>query len=239
MEVSSRGPNLTYSSSSLDPQGFKSRLQISIGSGNVGGIVTSRTRPNNMSKSTGSQFFYLSYSDFLHFKLFYCTKFQIGLPGNSVINCTSSGKTPQYKRFTCNTSAPNTPSASMAKDITSSSSLPVTPTENLDLGVDEIDSGKTNQYQYILNQGIPLKKKLMKYLIIIKIIYIILVDDSKKNLLLEQLERKDRLSRALNNEIKKLEEMKKEVENFSKPVDPNISPQVDKVKKIHDLFLLI
>lgn len=45
IDIRSQGSSLTYSSSSLDPRGFQSRLQISIGAGAVGGVAAARIRP--------------------------------------------------------------------------------------------------------------------------------------------------------------------------------------------------
>ncbi|CAK9833630.1 TGF-beta-activated kinase 1 and MAP3K7-binding protein 2 [Anthophora retusa] len=45
IDIRSQGSSLTYSSSSLDPRGFQSRLQISIGAGAVGSVAAARIRP--------------------------------------------------------------------------------------------------------------------------------------------------------------------------------------------------
>jgi len=45
IDIRSEGSSLTYSTSSLDPRGFQSRLQISIGPGSVGSIAAARIRP--------------------------------------------------------------------------------------------------------------------------------------------------------------------------------------------------
>lgn len=45
IDIRSQGSSLTYSSSSLDPRGFQSRLQISIGAGAIGGVAAARIRP--------------------------------------------------------------------------------------------------------------------------------------------------------------------------------------------------
>ncbi|XP_018046919.1 PREDICTED: TGF-beta-activated kinase 1 and MAP3K7-binding protein 2 isoform X1 [Atta colombica] len=45
IDIRSEGSSLTYSTSSLDPRGFQSRLQISIGPGNVGSVAAARIRP--------------------------------------------------------------------------------------------------------------------------------------------------------------------------------------------------
>lgn len=44
IDIRSEGSSLTYSTSSLDPRGFQSRLQISIGPGNVGSVAAARIR---------------------------------------------------------------------------------------------------------------------------------------------------------------------------------------------------
>lgn len=48
IDIRSEGSSLTYSTSSLDPRGFQSRLQISIGPGNVGSVAAARIRPPMM-----------------------------------------------------------------------------------------------------------------------------------------------------------------------------------------------
>ncbi|XP_070524575.1 TGF-beta-activated kinase 1 and MAP3K7-binding protein 2 isoform X3 [Cardiocondyla obscurior] len=45
IDIRSEGSSLTYSTSSLDPRGFQSRLQISIGPGSVGSVAAARIRP--------------------------------------------------------------------------------------------------------------------------------------------------------------------------------------------------
>ncbi|XP_066597356.1 TGF-beta-activated kinase 1 and MAP3K7-binding protein 2 isoform X2 [Prorops nasuta] len=45
IDIRSQGSSLTYSTSSLDPRGFQSRLQISIGPGSVGSVAAARIRP--------------------------------------------------------------------------------------------------------------------------------------------------------------------------------------------------
>lgn len=45
IDIRSQGSSLTYSTSSLDPRGFQSRLRISIGPGSVGSVASARIRP--------------------------------------------------------------------------------------------------------------------------------------------------------------------------------------------------
>lgn len=104
IDIRSEGSSLTYSTSSLDPRGFQSRLQISIGPGNVGSVAAARIRPP-MAVPT-------------HSLLSTQTNLQRppGLP---------PGPPSQLPRPT--TSAPTTPSMPSATNIVPTCSLPTTP----------------------------------------------------------------------------------------------------------------
>ncbi|XP_043281230.1 TGF-beta-activated kinase 1 and MAP3K7-binding protein 3-like isoform X2 [Venturia canescens] len=107
IDIRSQGSSLTYSTSSLDPRGFQSRLQISIGPGSVGSVASARIRP------------------------------PMGLPRpNSLVphHQTSQQRPPglpagppsQLPRPTTTTSAPTTPSAPVT-NLVQPISLPTTP----------------------------------------------------------------------------------------------------------------
>nr|XP_012220926.1 PREDICTED: TGF-beta-activated kinase 1 and MAP3K7-binding protein 2 isoform X3 [Linepithema humile] len=104
IDIRSEGSSLTYSTSSLDPRGFQSRLQISIGPGNVGSVAAARIRPP-MAVPT-------------HPLLSTQTSLQRppGLP---------PGPPSQLPRPT--TSAPTTPSVPPSTSIVPTCSLPTTP----------------------------------------------------------------------------------------------------------------
>ncbi|XP_031832626.1 TAK1-associated binding protein 2 isoform X2 [Nomia melanderi] len=108
IDIRSQGSSLTYSSSSLDPRGFQSRLQISIGAGAVGSVAAARirppmgpSRPNSLIPpvQTGPQR-------------------PPGLP---------AGPPSQLPRPTTTMSAPTTPSVPSATNIVPLISLPTTP----------------------------------------------------------------------------------------------------------------
>ncbi|XP_076293010.1 TAK1-associated binding protein 2 isoform X6 [Lasioglossum baleicum] len=108
INIRSQGSSLTYSSSSLDPRGFQSRLQISIGAGAVGSVAAARirppmgpSRPNSLIPpvQTGPQR-------------------PPGLP---------AGPPSQLPRPTTTMSAPTTPSVPPATNIVPLISLPTTP----------------------------------------------------------------------------------------------------------------
>ncbi|XP_020281308.1 TGF-beta-activated kinase 1 and MAP3K7-binding protein 2 isoform X2 [Pseudomyrmex gracilis] len=102
IDIRSEGSSLTYSTSSLDPRGFQSRLQISIGPGNVGSIAAARIRPpmtNLLPTQTSPQR-------------------PPGLP---------PGPPSQLPRPTTTMSAPTTPSVPPTTNIVPTCSLPTTP----------------------------------------------------------------------------------------------------------------
>ncbi|XP_015439261.1 PREDICTED: TGF-beta-activated kinase 1 and MAP3K7-binding protein 3 isoform X2 [Dufourea novaeangliae] len=109
IDIRSQGSSLIYSTSSLDPRGFQSRLQISIGAGAVGSVAAARIRPPMgpirpsslipPPVQTGSQR-------------------PPGLP---------AGPPSQLPRPTTTMSAPTTPSAPSTTNIVPLISLPTTP----------------------------------------------------------------------------------------------------------------
>ncbi|KAG7210096.1 hypothetical protein KM043_011664 [Ampulex compressa] len=108
IDIRSQGSSLTYSSSSLDPRGFQSRLQISIGPGSIGSVAAARirppmapSRPNSLipPAQTGPQR-------------------PPGLP---------AGPPSQLPRPTTTMSAPTTPSVPSTMNIVPPNSLPTTP----------------------------------------------------------------------------------------------------------------
>ncbi|XP_029175914.1 TGF-beta-activated kinase 1 and MAP3K7-binding protein 2 isoform X2 [Nylanderia fulva] len=113
IDIRSEGSSLTYSTSSLDPRGFQSRLQISIGPGNVGSVAAARIRPpmaNSLLSSTQTS-----------------PQRPPGLP---------PGPPSQLPRPTTTTmSAPTTPSVPPTTNIVPICSLPTTPSVPATIGI--------------------------------------------------------------------------------------------------------
>ncbi|XP_070166330.1 TGF-beta-activated kinase 1 and MAP3K7-binding protein 3 isoform X1 [Polyergus mexicanus] len=113
IDIRSEGSSLTYSTSSLDPRGFQSRLQISIGPGNVGSVAAARIRPpmaNSLLPSTQTS-----------------PQRPPGLP---------PGPPSQLPRPTTTTmSAPTTPSVPPTTNIVPICSLPTTPSASTMIGI--------------------------------------------------------------------------------------------------------
>ncbi|KAH0946717.1 hypothetical protein HN011_000526 [Eciton burchellii] len=107
IDIRSEGSSLTYSTSSLDPRGFQSRLQISIGPGNVGSIAAARIRPPMVPNRPNSLLPPIQTSP----------QRPPGLP---------PGPPSQLPRPTT-MSAPNTPSIPSTTNIVPTCSLPTTP----------------------------------------------------------------------------------------------------------------
>lgn len=147
IDIRSQGSSLTYSSSSLDPRGFQSRLQISIGPGSVGSVAAARirppmgpSRPNSLLPpvQAGSQR-------------------PPGLP---------AGPPSQLPRPTTTMSAPTTPSVPSTTNIVSSSSLPTTPsgpmtTSSPSSPVGERIPANSEQNRSPLNQVAEKQRKLV------------------------------------------------------------------------------
>ncbi|XP_076241717.1 TAK1-associated binding protein 2 isoform X2 [Calliopsis andreniformis] len=147
IDIRSQGSSLTYSSSSLDPRGFQSRLQISIGAGAVGSVAAARirppmgpSRPNTLvpPAQTGPQR-------------------PPGLP---------AGPPSQLPRPTTTMSAPTTPSVPSMMNIIHPSSLPTTPsgpttTSPPSSPIGERTQANSDQNRSPLNQVAEHQKKLV------------------------------------------------------------------------------
>ncbi|XP_074107416.1 TAK1-associated binding protein 2 isoform X2 [Cotesia typhae] len=182
IDIRSQGSSLTYSTSSLDPRGFQSRLQISIGPGNVGSVAAARirppmgTRPNNLIPvASGSHK-------------------PPGLP---------AGPPSQLPRPTTTMSAPTTPSAPAIGIVSNPSSLPATP------------SGPVSSFP-----SIPYKDAISVDLTRLSLHQ---VSESQKQLITEQLVRKERLTRELKLEKGRLEALRREIHAIQGPVYPIVS----------------
>ncbi|KAK9299595.1 hypothetical protein QLX08_007408 [Tetragonisca angustula] len=147
IDIRSQGSSLTYSSSSLDPRGFQSRLQISIGAGAVGGVAAARIRPPMGPIRPNSLI----------------PPVQIGPqrpPGLPV------GPPSQLPRPTTTMSAPTTPSVPSTTNIVHPISLPTTPsgpttTSPPSSPIGERISANIDQNQSLLNQVAEHQKKLV------------------------------------------------------------------------------
>ncbi|XP_068983951.1 TGF-beta-activated kinase 1 and MAP3K7-binding protein 3-like isoform X5 [Bombus flavifrons] len=202
IDIRSQGSSLTYSSSSLDPRGFQSRLQISIGAGAVGGVAAARIRPpmgpirpNSLIPpvQTGPQR-------------------PPGLP---------AGPPSQLPRPTTTMSAPTTPSVPSTTNIAPSISLPTTPsgpttTSPPSSPIGERIPANSDQNRSPLNQ----------------------VAEHQRELVAEQLARKDRLARELRAEKGRLEAMKKELQSLTRPFDSSMPPQELKKKLRSEIYQL-
>lgn len=147
IDIRSQGSSLTYSSSSLDPRGFQSRLQISIGAGAVGGVAAARIRPPMGPIRPNSLI----------------PPVQIGPqrpPG------LPAGPPSQLPRPTTTMSAPTTPSVPSTTNIVHPISLPTTPsgpttTSPPSSPIGERISANIDQNQSLLNQVAEHQKKLV------------------------------------------------------------------------------
>ncbi|XP_076679692.1 TAK1-associated binding protein 2 isoform X2 [Andrena cerasifolii] len=147
IDIRSQGSSLIYSSSSLDPRGFQSRLRISIGAGAVGSVAAARirppmgpSRPNSLvpPAQTGPQR-------------------PPGLP---------AGPPSQLPRPTTTMSAPTTPSVPSTTTIVPPSSLPTTPsgpttTSPPSSPIDERTPANSDQNRSPLNQVADHQRKLL------------------------------------------------------------------------------
>ncbi|KAL6261871.1 hypothetical protein P5V15_006955 [Pogonomyrmex californicus] len=208
IDIRSEGSSLTYSTSSLDPRGFQSRLQISIGPGNVGSVAAARIRPP-MSKS------YV-------------------LPPWTQTSPLRSPELPpempsQLPRPTTTMSAPTTSSVSPTTNIVPACSLPTTPsgpTAGSDVALPTVTTSSSSAIgDHTVsdrNRSEPLCQ----------------VEEHQKKLVAEQLARKERLARELRVEKGRLEAMKKEVLALARPVNPSMSPQELKKKLRSEIYML-
>ncbi|CAL7941339.1 unnamed protein product [Xylocopa violacea] len=110
IDIRSQGSSLTYSSSSLDPRGFQSRLQISIGAGAVGSVAAARIRPPMGPNRPNSLI----------------PPVQTG-PQRPPVAGLPAGPPSQLPRPTTTMSAPTTPCVPSTTNIVPPISLPTTP----------------------------------------------------------------------------------------------------------------
>ncbi|XP_068983955.1 TGF-beta-activated kinase 1 and MAP3K7-binding protein 3-like isoform X8 [Bombus flavifrons] len=204
IDIRSQGSSLTYSSSSLDPRGFQSRLQISIGAGAVGGVAAARIRPPMGPIRPNSLI----------------PPVQTG-PQRPPVAGLPAGPPSQLPRPTTTMSAPTTPSVPSTTNIAPSISLPTTPsgpttTSPPSSPIGERIPANSDQNRSPLNQ----------------------VAEHQRELVAEQLARKDRLARELRAEKGRLEAMKKELQSLTRPFDSSMPPQELKKKLRSEIYQL-
>lgn len=192
IDIRSQRSSLTYSTSSSNPRGFQSRVQISIGPGNVGTVAAARIRPPMGPTRPSSLLPSGQYSS---------VRRTAGLP---------TGPPSQLSRPTMTMSAPTTPlvGPSGVNLHSSATSLPTTPIGSQS---NESMASTSNDDRLIAtNQDLPL------------------ISENQRQLIAEQLERKNRLAREVEAEKGRLESMKKEIELLLRPFDSTMSPEVKK-----------
>ncbi|XP_023290008.1 uncharacterized protein C6orf132 homolog isoform X2 [Orussus abietinus] len=203
IDIRSQGSSLTYSTSSLDPRGFQSRLQISIGPGNVGSVAAARIRPPLGPVRPNS---------LVPLPAQAAPQKPPGLP---------AGPPSQLPRPTTTMSAPTTPSVSSA-GIPPPSSLPTTPSQ---------PSQPPNPNSPTSNQEAQISAELAQ-------LPLNQVAEHQRQLVAEQLLRKERLAKELRAEKGRLEAMKREVQSLARPIDSSIPPQELKRKLRSEIYQL-
>ncbi|XP_008550847.1 TGF-beta-activated kinase 1 and MAP3K7-binding protein 2 isoform X2 [Microplitis demolitor] len=147
IDIRSQGSSLTYSTSSVDPRGFQSRLQISIGPGNIGSVAAARIRPPMGHARPNSLIPVAS------------PHRPPGLP---------AGPPSQLPRPTTTMSAPTTPSAPAIGIISNPSSLPTTPSNPVSSFPSQIkdavsiDLSRLSQYSVTENQKKLITEQLLR-----------------------------------------------------------------------------
>ncbi|XP_033210699.1 mitogen-activated protein kinase kinase kinase 7-interacting protein 3 homolog isoform X2 [Belonocnema kinseyi] len=187
IEIRSQGSSLTYSTSSSDPRGFQSSVQISVAAARIRPPMAP-TRPSNLIPS--GQFSSL--------------RQPAGLP---------PGPPSQLSRPTMTMSAPTTPSVPTMNLIVPSTSSPTTPL------VAQAIKSPPQTPEKEEGELVPSSSNQ--------------VTESQRQLIAEQLERKERLARDVLVEKEKLEAIKKEMEMLLRPLDPLITPEVYR-QKLHN-----
>ncbi|XP_051154689.1 TGF-beta-activated kinase 1 and MAP3K7-binding protein 2 isoform X2 [Leptopilina boulardi] len=202
IDIRSQRSSLTYSTSSSNPRGFQSRVQISIGPGNVGTVAAARIRPPMGPTRPSSLLPSGQYSS---------VRRTAGLP---------TGPPSQLSRPTMTMSAPTTPlvGPSGVNLHSSATSLPTTPIGSQS---NESMASTSNDDRLIAtNQDLSL------------------ISENQRQLIAEQLERKNRLAREVEAEKGRLESMKKEIELLLRPFDSTMSPEAYKQQLQREIFQL-
>ncbi|XP_025152624.1 TGF-beta-activated kinase 1 and MAP3K7-binding protein 2 isoform X2 [Harpegnathos saltator] len=208
IDIRSEGSSLTYSTSSLDPRGFQSRLQISIGPGNVGSVAAARIRPPIVPNRPADP-----------------------VRPNSLIPPTQTspqrppglppGPPSQLPRPTTTMSAPTTPSVPSTTNIVQTCSLPTTPSGAAMSGASSLQqpppsSSAEKHTQTASDQRLSPSSQVAEH---------------QRALVEEQLIRKEKLAKELRNEKGRLEVMRKELQTLARPQDPSISQELKRKLK--------
>ncbi|XP_032671986.1 TGF-beta-activated kinase 1 and MAP3K7-binding protein 2 isoform X3 [Odontomachus brunneus] len=208
IDIRSEGSSLTYSTSSLDPRGFQSRLQISIGPGNVGSVAAARIRPPIVPNRPADP-----------------------VRPNSLIPPTQTspqrppglppGPPSQLPRPTTTMSAPTTPSTPSTTNIVQTCSLPTTPSGAAMSGASSVQqqppsSSAEKHTQTASDQRLSPSSQVAEH---------------QRALVEEQLIRKEKLAKELRNEKGRLEVMRKELQALARPQDPSVSQELKRKLK--------
>ncbi|XP_034951597.1 TGF-beta-activated kinase 1 and MAP3K7-binding protein 2 isoform X3 [Chelonus insularis] len=211
IDIRSKGSSLTYSTSSSDPRGFQSRLQISIGptSENLGSVSAARIRPSTMSHSKQPNNV-TSMGSIPHNNLQRSSglsNFSAGLQHESTI------MNPSQHSSSAATKIIPTQSDCSSND----QNFPITP------------SIAQPKFSLSLNTSInkepPISSPSKQPVIDVNLLTLNNVPKHQKQLVTEQYIRKEKLAKELKIEKGKLAAMKKELETLSKPRDPLVSLQ--------------
>ncbi|XP_012253277.1 TGF-beta-activated kinase 1 and MAP3K7-binding protein 2-like isoform X2 [Athalia rosae] len=205
INIRSHGSSLTYSTSSVDPRGFQSRLQISIGPGTLGSVAAARirppmgpTRPTTLLPPTTTP------------------QRPPGLP---------AGPPSQLPRPTTTVSAPTTPSVPTTGILAPSTSLPTTPASsqpaNFSTNLSPVNHATTSTTIADLTKS-PINK----------------VADHQKQLVAEQMLRRNRLANELRAEKGKLDAMKRELQCLARPFNARTPPQEVERKLRSEIYQL-
>ncbi|KAK0175318.1 hypothetical protein PV327_009076 [Microctonus hyperodae] len=209
IDIRSQGSSLTYSTSSLNLRGFQSCLQISIGPGSIGGSVTAaRIRPPIAHSRPNSLISTVQ-------------------SGNQRPPGLPAGPPSQLPRPTTIMSAPTTPLTVSATGIITSSSLPTTPLAAQQMSTMTTSSSPSSPIkdstQIITDSNPSLLNQVAEH---------------QRQLVAEQLIRKERLAKKLAAEKGRLEAIKKDLQALLRPMDPRIPPEDLKKKLRSEIYQL-
>ncbi|XP_046753620.1 TGF-beta-activated kinase 1 and MAP3K7-binding protein 2-like isoform X2 [Diprion similis] len=205
INIRSHGSSLTYSTSSVDPRGFQSRLQISIGPGAIGSVAAARIRPP-MGPTRPTTL--LPPASTPHRPP--------GLP---------AGPPSQLPRPTTTVSAPTTPSVPTTAGLAPSTSLPTTPASP---SPSTFAPNANPPPPILTNTTVAdfLQSPVNK------------VADHQKQLVAEQMVRRNRLAKELRAEKGKLDAMKRELKCLARPFNAATPPQELESKLRSEIYQL-
>ncbi|XP_015598783.1 TGF-beta-activated kinase 1 and MAP3K7-binding protein 2 isoform X2 [Cephus cinctus] len=213
IDIRSQGSSLTYSTSSVDPRGFQSRLQISIGPGNVGSVAAARIRPP-MGPTRPTTLLTPQQTT---------PHRPPGLPAGPPSQLPRPTTTMSAPTTTM--SAPTTPSVPQVGNVpVAPSSLPTTP--SAPSTPPPLAPRATTNNASSSTTAEPARSPLNQ------------VAERQRRLVEEQLVRRDRLASELRAEKGRLEAMKRELESLARPLDSTLPPQELKRKLRSEIYQL-